>query len=96
MYLHLLNASENAGRIKICNIETKAKRAYLLSTGEELPVTQSYELARDEYRFIVNYPEDKLDELDTVIVAEFEEAPVFHSLYMTFDGDRSGLEIGVD
>lgn len=96
MYLHLLDARETPERIKICNIETKAKRVYLLSTGEELPFIQSYELARDEYRFIVNYPKDKLNELDTVIVAEFEEAPVFHSLYMTFDQDHSGLDIGVD
>ena len=55
------------------------------ATGEELTVTQTYELARDEHRFIVNYPREQLDDLDTVIVAEFEEAPVPHSLYMTFD-----------
>lgn len=66
-------------------IETRAKRAYLLSTGEELPIYQSYELSRDEYRFIVDYPKDKLDGLDTVIVVEFEKPPVPHSLYMTFD-----------
>ena len=85
VYLHVLDASETPERIKICNIEAKAKRAYLLSTGEELTVTQTYELARDEHRFIVNYPREQLDDLDTVIVAEFEEAPVPHSLYMTFD-----------
>lgn len=85
VYLHILDASETPRRIKICNIETRAKRAYLLSTGEELPIHQSYELARDEYRFVVEYPQDRLDELDTVIVAEFEQPPVPHSLYMTFD-----------
>lgn len=87
VYLHLLDPADTPDRIKICNIETKAKRAWLLATGEELPIAQSYELARDEYRFIVHYPQDKLDELDTVIAAEFEEAPVFHSLYMNFEDE---------
>ena len=85
VYLHVLDASETPNHIKICNIETKAKRAYLLSTGEEVTMRQSYELARDEHRFIVDYPSDQLDDLDTVIVAEFEEAPVPRSLYMQFD-----------
>ena len=88
MYLHVLTPSEAPGRIKICNIETKAKKVTLLKTGENLPFTQSYEPARDEYRFIVEYPLDKLDPLDTVIKAEFEESPVIHSLYMTFDGEE--------
>lgn len=82
VYLHLLDAAETPERIKICNIETKTESARLLSTGEELPFAQSYELARDEHRFIVHYPQERLDELDTVIAVNFEEPPVFHSLYM--------------
>ena len=89
VYLHLLEPAFAPVHIKICNIETKAKRAYLLSTGEVLKVFQSYELARDEYRFLVDYPKDKIDDLDTVIVAEFEEPPVPHSLYMTFDPENA-------
>jgi len=89
VYLHLLEPAFAPTHIKICNIETKAVKAYLLSTGEELSIFQSYELARDEFRFIVGYPKDKLDELDTVIVAEFEEPPVPHSLYMTFNPENA-------
>jgi alpha-L-fucosidase len=89
VYLHLLDVSEIRGHLKICNIETKAKSCCLLSTGEELPFRQTYELARDEYRFIVDYPTEGLDDLDTVIAVEFEEAPVPHSLYMTFDHGKS-------
>ena len=89
VYLHLLDVSEIRGHLKICNIETKAKNCCLLSTGEELPFRQTYELARDEYRFIVDYPTEGLDDLDTVIAVEFEEAPVPHSLYMTFDHGKS-------
>ena len=89
VYLHLLDVSEIRGRLKICNIETKAKSCRLLSTGEELPFKQTYELARDEYRFIVEYPMDRMDDMDTVIAVDFEEAPVPHSLYMTFDHDGS-------
>ena len=89
VYLHLLDTAETPRRIKICNIETRAKKATLLSTGEELPIHQSYELSRDEYRFVVQYPLDKLDELDTVIAVEFEEPPVPHSLYMRFDRNDS-------
>ena len=35
----------------------------------------------------MHYPQDKLDELDIVIAAEIEEAPVFHSLYMNFEDE---------
>ena len=85
MYMHLLDTHETPRHIKICNIETRAKRAYLLTTGEELPMRQSYEPARDEYRLIVDYPRDRLDPLDTVLVVEFEAPPVPHSLYMNFN-----------
>jgi alpha-L-fucosidase len=84
VYLHLLEPAETPERIKICNLPTKARRAYLLATGKELPLSQSYELARDEHRLIVHYPQEHLDALDTVIAVEFEEPPVFQSLYMNF------------
>ena len=85
VYLHLLDVTETPERIKICNIETKLKRAALLATGEELPFSQAYELARDEHRLLIPYPPEKLDPLDTVIAADFEEPPVFHALYPNFD-----------
>ena len=94
VYLHLLDAAETPERIKICNIPTAARRAYLLSTGEELPFSQSYEPARDEHRLIIHYPQDRLDALDTVIAVEFEEPPVFQNLYMYFDGQSRDLTCG--
>ena len=56
MYLHLLNAYEIPDELKLCNLETKVRRVYLLETGEELKFFQSYEIARDEYRFRVVMP----------------------------------------
>ena len=94
VYLHLLDAADTPERIKICNIPTRAKRAYLLSTGEELPFAQSYELARDEHRLIIHYPQEKQDALDTVIAVEFEEPLFFQSLYMYFDGQSRDLAAG--
>ena len=42
----------------------------------------------------MDYPKDKLDGLDTVIVVEFEKPPVPHSLYMTFDRTEDGFSHG--
>ena len=85
MYLHLLNAYEIPDELKLCNLETKVRRVYLLETGEELKFFQSYEIARDEYRFRVVMPKVPTDTLDLVVVAELEEEPKIHSIYMNFD-----------
>ena len=85
MYLHLLNAYEIPDELKLCNLETKVRRVYLLETGEELKFFQSYEIARDEYRFRVVMPKVPADTLDLVVVAELEEEPKIHSIYMNFD-----------
>ena len=61
------------------------RRVYLLETGEELKFFQSYEIARDEYRFRVVMPKVPADTLDLVVVAELEEEPKIHSIYMNFD-----------
>ena len=85
MYLHLLNAYEIPDELKLCNLETKVRRVYLLETGEELKFFQSYEIARDEYRFRVVMPKVPADTLDLVVVSELEEEPKIHSIYMNFD-----------
>lgn len=82
LYLHVMDTKEHPDQIRICNLETKAKKVYLLETGEELPFYQSYEPARDEYRFRVVVKDKCKDPLNTVVVVELEEEPIVHSLYM--------------
>ncbi len=85
LYMHVMSTRENPDEIKICNLETKAKRVYLLETGEDLPFFQSYEIARDEHRFRVVTKGRRWDSLNTVIVVELEEEPKVHSLYFHFE-----------
>lgn len=82
LYMHVMDASEHAAEIKICNLETPVKRVSLLATGEELTFFQSYEIARDEYRFRVVTKDIDWDPLNTVIKVELEDEPSVHSLYM--------------
>lgn len=82
LYMHVMDVSEHTSEIKICNLETPVKRVSLLATGEELKFFQSYEIARDEYRFRVVTKDIKWDSLNTVIKVELEEEPAVHSLYM--------------
>lgn len=84
LYMHVMHTKEHTDEIKICNLETKVKRVYLLETGENLQFFQSYEIARDEHRFRVRIRDKCKDMLDTVIVVELEETPAVHSLYMNF------------
>lgn len=85
LYMHVMSTRENPDEIKICNLETKAKKVYLLETGEELPFYQSYEIARDEHRFRVVTKNKCKDPLNTVIVVELEEEPKVHSLYFNLE-----------
>ena len=82
LYMHVLDAAEHTAEIKICNLETPVKRVSLLATGQELTFYQSYEKARDEYRFRVVVKDIGWDPLNTVIKVELEEEPAVHSLYM--------------
>lgn len=86
IYMHVLNNRESPNEVRICNLETKVNRVFLLETGDSLPFFQSYEIARDEYRFRVILPKNPVNELNSVVVVELEGEPVVHSLYMNFDG----------
>ncbi len=84
LYLHLLTAKENPTGILLSGIETKATGARLLKDGTPLKMTQSYEIARDEYRLKVVIPPEAQDALDTVAEVEFEDEIRIHSLVMQF------------
>lgn len=85
LYFHVMNPGEITHQVRICNLETKVKRVYLLETGEELQFFQTYELARDEYRFRIITQGKINDPLDTVIAVELEGEPKAHSLYSDFE-----------
>ncbi|MBQ1208315.1 MAG: hypothetical protein IIX65_07270, partial [Lachnospiraceae bacterium] len=85
LYFHILHTDEITHQVRICNMESKVKRVYLLETGEELTFFQTYELARDEHRFRIITEGKVKDPLDTVIVVELEDEPKAHSLYMDFE-----------
>ena len=85
LYFHILHTDEITHQVRICNMESKVKRVYLLETGEELTFFQTYELARDEHRFRIITEGKVNDPLDTVIVVELEDEPKAHSLYMDFE-----------
>jgi len=62
-------------------LKTKVKEVTLLKTGEKLTFYQSYEIARDEYRFRVILPEKPADPIDTVVCAELEEDMEVQKIY---------------
>lgn len=72
LYLHVLNYPKFPYEILLVGMETKVKRVYLLESGEELTYFQSYEPARDEYRFRVLLPEIQPDRPDVVVCAQLE------------------------
>ncbi len=71
--------------ICVVGLKSKARRVYLLKTGEELLFFQSYEIAWDEYRFRVMFPSEVADSLDTVAVVGPEEKPEVQGLMMKRD-----------
>ena len=80
MYLHLLNAYEIPDELKLCNLETKVRRVFLLQSGGELRFLQKYEIARDEYRLCIFLPEKPLNPLDTVVALELDGEVKYHDL----------------
>lgn len=72
LYLHVFRYPKFPYEILLVGLKTKVKRVYLLTTGEELTFYQSYEIARDEYRFRVILPKDAPLAEDRVICAELE------------------------
>ena len=73
IYAHVLNYPKRMPKgVKLTGLKTKAISAKLLSTGEELKFSQTYEQARDERRFVIIAPEKCPDETDTVLVVQLE------------------------
>ena len=75
LYMHIFNyPAVPPHQICVVGLETKAGKAYLLETGEEIMCWQTYETARDEHRLRVRLPYDQApNTLDTVVVIELEE-----------------------
>lgn len=72
MFLHVFKYPEFPYEILITGLKTKIKKVTILDNCEELQFFQSYEPARDEYRFRVLLPKNgKLDK-DMVLCAEYE------------------------
>ena len=72
MFLHVFKYPEFPYEILITGLKTKIKKVMILDNREELQFFQSYEPARDEYRFRVLLPKNgKLDK-DLVLCAEYE------------------------
>lgn len=81
LYLHVFRYPKFPHEILLVGMETRVKKVYLLETGEELTFFQSYEIARDEYRFRVLLPETDTKEEDLVICAEVEGRVIAQKLY---------------
>lgn len=75
LYLIVLKYPDFPYRVSLKCLENKVLRASLLRDGTELRFAQSYELARDERRLYVFLPEQKPDEIVTVIKLELDGAP---------------------
>lgn len=76
LYLHIFNwPREN--KIVVYGLKNKIKKAYFLADGrdKEVKLTQRYEIARNENRFIIELPEEAPDKIATVIRLEIEGEP---------------------
>ena len=80
LYLHVFNYPRFPYEIIIVDMPVKVKSVQLLTTGEPLRFIQSYEIARNEYRFRVILPETCPDPMDTVVKVELEEPLRFQEL----------------
>ena len=90
LYVHILRTKEHPDGITIRNLQVKVRRAWRLDTGKEIPFRQSYEIARDEYRLVLDFCEKDMDPLDMVIAVELEEALRFHGAKQIFQPDANG------
>lgn len=80
LYLHVFKYPRFPYEIMLAGLKTHVRKVYLLENGQELEFYQSYEIARDEYRFRVILPEKCRDALDTVVCAELDGAVAIHEL----------------
>jgi alpha-L-fucosidase len=81
LFMHIFEWPLTPHEVSVYGLKSKVKKAYLLSDPEqkELPVRQSYETARDEYRLRVSLPEKQIDEIDTVVALELDGEPeIYH------------------
>ena len=88
--MHILRTKEHPDGITIRNLQVKVRRAWRLDTGKEIPFGQSYEIARDEYRLVIDFCEENMDSLDMVIAVELEEALRFRGARQIFQPDANG------
>ena len=70
LYLHIKKYPRLTPRVSLLGLKTRVAWARLLTTGEELKFTQTYEVARDEERFAVWIPEVCPDAVDTVVAVQ--------------------------
>ncbi len=80
LYLHVFNYPRFPHEIIVVDMPVKVKSVQLLTTGEPLRFIQSYEIARNEYRFRVILPETCPDPIDTVVKVELEGPLCFQPL----------------
>ncbi len=73
LFMHVLDWSTH---IDIHCYANQIKRAYLLSTGQEVTFRQSYSPASQVHRVSFNLPEQPTDEMDSVVVIETVEDEV--------------------
>ena len=80
LYMHVFDYPRFPHEIMIVGMPVEVKSVSLLATGEPLKFVQSYEIARDEYRFRVMLPETCPDPTDTVVKVELGGALSFQPL----------------
>lgn len=72
LFLHVFEYPEFPYEILVTGLRTKVTDVYMLEDKRQLEFYQSYEPARDEYRFRVILPETAKLNKDLVICAEYE------------------------
>lgn len=83
LYMHVFNYPKFPYEILVTGLKTKVNKVYLQKSGAELTYYQSYEPARDEYRFRVILPESGCSGEVTVVCAEYEGAVEIHDTIMS-------------
>lgn len=72
MFLHILKFPDFPFEVFITGIKPRINKVYLLDTKEDLRYEQSYEQARDEFRFRFALPESRKAETGLIVCAEYE------------------------
>jgi len=70
LYMHVFDWKKNIGLHCLAN---KIKRAYILATGEEIEFNQQYVPSLKQHRVSFMLPDEKPDDIDSVICIETEE-----------------------